>query len=1102
MKYLDVFAEEKIVQSHSFKWLSCNALLSRLGFIIAAQLIANSGFSQAILYDDFTSHAVSSDAGVSVTAAGPKPVGNSYAGAGTAYSANFLVSNSIEEGASEELSRVNDNIFAQAPVGTAAPLASTTQWVLSAANESLTANGSITISFDFFMKASTGSAALSLITYNQLVNSSNYSQGRGLSINLHKNGTVSYYSGTGSSPSGTFTGVFKTDKRQTLTITIDYASHTFEARIGDSEGTGTAVTGGGSFNPLISKLKSVWLNNSASAAVGFYYDNLRVIKHSSPLNLSGTGANAYTIVLPNNASASEVNAAAKFQQYTAEISGVTIPIKTEAQDVSNGPRQILIGYGTRVSALLPEQNFSDLGDEGFVVRTVGEKLILAGADGRGTLYAVYEFLANGLKDGAGNDLKCRWWTPTEKSIPSSPVLSTTHKDVQDTPYFWTRDISAFGLVDDTYSAGVQNEEFATIMRVNGKSQPQGAAWGGQRASWGRAHTHFLFVPPVTNNFGTGQFSAHRDWYTDEKNNGLPCTPSTVLNPSDGTSQLNLSAAGTGLVDHTIARALYFISGDPSISFISISQMDNKVICKCTPCVSLRTQYGGSQSAVDLTFINKVAAGIKLSYPDVMVETLAYKDSVKPPINGPGVPLLRASDNVAVRLAPVGMDLGHALSSNYNGINPPGQPSTWIQEDVQSNLPAWSQISDNLAIWYYAANSHYTMLPFPNLKNWANDFQFLYENNVTSVFVQGDIQTNGVGDFTQLRSWLLAKLLWDPYSNQDSLLNEFLHGYYGSAAPHLKDYLNLVRNSYEATNRKLGVSENTLPYMDHSTMAQGKTYFDQAEASVSGNPTLLSRVKRERVSFDLMWIYQHPMLQQCVAKAGTSYAGPADPVAFLDNVKATAESNGVKMFQENHTSGRGGFVANEYPRLKRKLLASAPLPATIQALVPAGTEDINLIVLYPDDLTENNRNQGSVVADLSASTGVSLRVADAKEDWYSQFEMLKYGSGFLGAGQWRMFIEARATASNMTSGQAFEVVVYDVQTVMAGGTTGYMFYREIPLNLLNSSGFTLLPVGRVSASPTQSNVIPATSYLLFDSPNNWQTANPTTFYIDRIFFVRM
>ncbi len=81
-------------------------------------------------------------------------------------------------------------------------------------------------------------------------------------------------------------------------------------------------------------------------------------------------------------------------------------------------------------------------------------------------------------------------------------------------------------------------------------------------------------------------------------------------------------------------------------------------------------------------------------------------------------------------------------------------------------------------------------PFPNLQVLQPNIQFFAENGVNAMFEQGNREVGG--EFAALRSYLLSKLLWDPYLDADSLMNDFLFGYYGAAGKPVREYIDLMR----------------------------------------------------------------------------------------------------------------------------------------------------------------------------------------------------------------------------------------------------------------------------------------------------------------------
>jgi hypothetical protein len=61
------------------------------------------------------------------------------------------------------------------------------------------------------------------------------------------------------------------------------------------------------------------------------------------------------------------------------------------------------------------------------------------------------------------------------------------------------------------------------------------------------------------------------------------------------------------------------------------------------------------------------------------------------------------------------------------------------------------------------------ISLPNIQTFSDNYKFL-KNNVTGIFAQGyaDIP----GDFTELRQYLLAKLLWDTTIDIQATTNDF------------------------------------------------------------------------------------------------------------------------------------------------------------------------------------------------------------------------------------------------------------------------------------------------------------------------------------------
>jgi len=577
---------------------------------------------------------------------------------------------------------------------------------------------------------------------------------------------------------------------------------------------------------------------------------------NAQLLLAKGGKTSYVIALANDAVPAEKTAAVQLQKYLQQITGAPFRLCGESEIDANAP-QILVGAGARVKVLLPGQNWDSLHHDGIVIKTVGNKLILAGGRPRGTLYAVFQF----LEDVAG----CRWWTPTEKDIPHKSTFNIPPQNTVYIPPFRYR---------ENLTTPMEDSFFATVLKENGHSMHQSVDWGSHYTILGWCHTFSQLLPQQK------YFHDHPEWYSDPRNHNLPCTANSIM-PTDRETQLCVSNPE---VQNELARqALLWIQKNPQAGYISISENDNGNFCRCPACEKLTRQEGSPMGPI-LQCVNNVAQKIHQQYPDFMVETLAYYDSVKPPKT------IRPAPNVLIRLAPIFDDFGHPMNSKWN-------------EKTRKNLRQWSKIAPNLFVWNYVTNFHYGILPHPNWDVLAEDLRFFAANHVQGVFEQGNNFTKGAGDFVPLRAWLIGHLMWNPNLDQQQLMQEFLQGYYGAAAPCLEQYIQLLQHSFLSQDRRLTFNNTDFSFLTLDFMNQAERLFDQAEKNVQGEKVLLARVQRERLAVDAGWIYRYHDLKNIAAKTHQQFLGPDDFGVAVEEFIQKAQVAGVQNYGENKPLSR-------------------------------------------------------------------------------------------------------------------------------------------------------------------------------------------------------
>lgn len=56
--------------------------------------------------------------------------------------------------------------------------------------------------------------------------------------------------------------------------------------------------------------------------------------------------------------------------------------------------------------------------------------------------------------------------------------------------------------------------------------------------------------------------------------------------------------------------------------------------------------------------------------------------------------------------------------------------------------------------------------------------------------QADYESRG-GEFAELRSYLISRLLWNPDCNVEDVIDDFMYGYYGRSGKFVRDYFDLL-----------------------------------------------------------------------------------------------------------------------------------------------------------------------------------------------------------------------------------------------------------------------------------------------------------------------
>ena len=178
-------------------------------------------------------------------------------------------------------------------------------------------------------------------------------------------------------------------------------------------------------------------------------------------------------------------------------------------------------------------------------------------------------------------------------------------------------------------------------------------------------------------------------------------------------------------------ASFFKKHDLS-TVISVSQDDNTQYCMCDSCSEIHEREGSPAGSM-IYFVNQIAK----SFPNKTISTLAYQYTRKPPITRP-------ESNVLITLCSIECDRSVPIDEGC--------------KDFQKDLQGWSKLTQNIRIWDYTTQFTNFLAPFPNWATIKPNINLFVNNNAKWIFEQ---HSNNPSELFELRSYLMAKLLWNP-----------------------------------------------------------------------------------------------------------------------------------------------------------------------------------------------------------------------------------------------------------------------------------------------------------------------------------------------------
>lgn len=395
--------------------------------------------------------------------------------------------------------------------------------------------------------------------------------------------------------------------------------------------------------------------------------------------------------------------------------------------------------------------------DGFTIACKDGDLRISGGSGRGVLYGVYTFLEKfaGWRFFAGE--MCIKGTETgqyiarvEKRVTPETSDIPNGYEFSDAPVLHFRDMFGHACIDEDWCA--KNRINGDIWRLKNVPKRFG---GAERFAANGGHTFNALIPKEK------YFTAHPEYYA------------LIDGVRTAGEHAQLCLTAEGLAEEVAVNVIALLDKNPAARYISVSQNDNENFCTCDRCREVERTAG--RCNLLFGFINQVADIVAKAHPDVKIHTYAYGST----IGDNAVPLRK---NVLLQYC-LRSCRTHALDD----------PACAINVKIAKRLRNAGKRADELFIYDYRSSESHTFLPVPDLRHMRDNMRFLADCRVRGMYAETDIFCANSPCCEELRAYVTAKLMWDPYMSEQTFerhVDEFLCGYYGEGWRHIRNYLDI------------------------------------------------------------------------------------------------------------------------------------------------------------------------------------------------------------------------------------------------------------------------------------------------------------------------
>ncbi|MBI3839351.1 MAG: DUF4838 domain-containing protein [Planctomycetia bacterium] len=575
-----------------------------------------------------------------------------------------------------------------------------------------------------------------------------------------------------------------------------------------------------------------WILGGCLAMVLAHYT---AAQEQGKLTLVRDGRAACVIAVSPAADTTTNAVAAEFQSYLARICEVPIALKQSnslsSQDLAGA--LILIGESdlTRQAGV----DIRQLPPEGFVIRTAGRMLILAGRDDpldrdqhqHGTSFAVVTFLEDYL------GMRWLWPGALGEVVPARKSLVLDPIDRREAPVLRQRKIRDSMSSENPKKVGRGRLLMDMDVDELARMRDQSSSWLLHLKTGESVRLHYQHA---FRDWWDKYHNEHPDFFAQQLN-GSRQWPSALGQPD----RAKICVSNPQVLDKFLDEATSFFQDQPNFQSFSASPNDNSYggHCMCSKC---RAWDAGEASKVELRsvdsqgnrilfnapamtdrylhFYNLAAARLAKQWPAKLIAGYAYGASRTPPVRE------KVNDNVLISFV------------GFNSL----RDGPW-QEDLDL-WDGWARLTKQLMLR-------------PNLLHDGHGYPLVYVHRLGETLRHCQRSGMIAADFDALEHhwasqglnyYVLAKLLWNPAADVDAMVDDYCRSGFGKAAPAIREYFRaLEEHTDRLATRIKGKNQDfaaaAFSFYSTDTLNAWQQRLDEANRLAADD-----RIVRQRIEF--------------------------------------------------------------------------------------------------------------------------------------------------------------------------------------------------------------------------------------------------------------